>query len=114
VLHLCHARVFFGKNKPFKQDMFVKHMENEIPNAKCSVITGNDGYALSTIPVSIMMYSYSTLLPVDVHDKSRENVVGLGSYKNISEYLNGYGSKYPYTGAVPAAGIGRILLDNLQ
>jgi hypothetical protein len=86
--------VFFGKNKPFKQDMFVKHMENEIPNAKCSVITlGNDGYALSTIPVSIMMYSYSLfyllMFMINLARTSSSSSDSV-SYKNISaKSLNG-------------------------
>jgi hypothetical protein len=50
----------------------------------------NDG-SLSTIPVSIMMYLYS-VLPIDVHDKSRENVVvvvGLGKLQEHLKILNG-------------------------
>jgi hypothetical protein len=67
--------------------MFVKHMENEIPNAKCSVKTGERRLRFSTIPVSIMMYSYSLFLPIDVHDKSRENVVVVVGLGKLQEHL---------------------------
>jgi hypothetical protein len=70
---------------------------------------------LSTIPVSIMMYSFA-VSTIDVHDKSRENVVvvvGLGNYKNISAKSS------TVMGQIPILVLFRcwywpILLDNLQ
>jgi hypothetical protein len=76
-----------GKIKPFKQDMFVKHMENEIPNAKCSVITlGNEATLFDHSRQHNDVFVFA-VLPIDVHDKSRENVVVVVGLGKLQEHL---------------------------
>lgn len=78
--------VFFGKNKPFKLETAVKTLLSELPNPRCNIITlGNDGFILSTIPVSIMMYTYSLFyLLMFMINMARTSSSDSSVYKNIS------------------------------
>jgi hypothetical protein len=62
-------------------------MENEIQTPNAALNAGERRLRFSTIPVSIMMYSYSLFLPIDVHDKSRENVVVVVGLGKLQEHL---------------------------
>jgi hypothetical protein len=53
--------VIFGKGRPFEIGTNVKNFSiKELPNAACNIITlGDDGDVLSTLPLSVVVYSYT-------------------------------------------------------
>lgn len=84
--------VFIGKNKPFKQEMATKTMLSELPNPRCNVVTlGQDGFLLSSLPVSITTYTYTLMyLLCFMINLARTSSSDTVSYKNISsKSLNG-------------------------